>query len=98
MIRFEMIIPRAGDKKKLIDLSFKNCMYYKKEKMSQYEKLNPDLKVERIMTLMQKELRLTEAPVHAECFDNSNLQGTNAVSACVVFKNGKPSKRDYRIF
>jgi len=96
--RFEMIIPRAGDKKKLIDLSFKNCMYYKKEKMSQYEKLNPDLKVERIMTLMQKELRLTEAPVHAECFDNSNLQGTNAVSACVVFKNGKPSKRDYRIF
>ncbi len=96
--RFEQIVPKAADKKKLLDLSLKNCLFYKKEKLSQYEKLNPDLRVDRLMTLMQSDLRLTEKPVHIECFDNSNIQGTNPVSACVVFKNGRASKKDYRIF
>lgn len=96
--RFNFTVPKAGDKKKLVDLSLKNCLYYKKEKMSQYEKLNPDLRKDRLMQQMKDDLRLTELPIHAECFDNSNLQGTNPVSACVVFKNGKPSKKDYRIF
>ncbi len=96
--KIEITIPKAGDKKKLLDLSLKNAMYYKKEKLSQYEKLNPEFKVDRILTQMKADLRLTELPQHIECFDNSNLQGTNPVSACVVFKDAKPSKKDYRIF
>jgi excinuclease ABC subunit C len=96
--KIEITIPKAGDKKKLLDLSLKNAMYYKKEKLSQYEKLNPEFKVDRILTQMKNDLRLTELPQHIECFDNSNLQGTNPVSACVVFKDAKPSKKDYRIF
>lgn len=91
-------VPKLGDKKKLLDLSMKNALYYKREKLTQYELLNPDLKVERILGVMQKDLRLKEAPKHIECFDNSNLQGTNPVSACVVFKDAKPSKKDYRHF
>lgn len=91
-------VPKIGEKKKLLDLSMKNSMYYKKNKMSQYEKLNPDFKVERILTQMKNDLRLTELPAYIECFDNSNLQGTNPVSACVVFKDAKPSKKDYRHF
>lgn len=96
--KIEITIPKAGDKKKLLDLSLKNAMYYKKEKLSQYEKLNPEFKVDRILNQMKNDLRLTELPKHIECFDNSNLQGTNPVSACVVFKDAKPSKKDYRIF
>jgi excinuclease ABC subunit C len=91
-------VPKAGEKKKLLDLSLKNALYYKKDKILQYEKLNPELKTERILTQMQKDLRLKTLPKHIECFDNSNLQGTNPVSACVVFKDAKPSKADYRIF
>lgn len=91
-------VPKLGDKKKLLDLSMKNAMYYKREKLTQYELLNPDLKVDRLLTQMQKDLRLTELPKHIECFDNSNFQGTNPVSACVVFKDAKPSKKDYRHF
>ena len=91
-------VPKLGDKKKLLDLSMKNALYYKREKLTQYELINPDLKVERILGVMQKDLRLKEAPIHIECFDNSNLQGTNPVSACVVFKDAKPSKKDYRHF
>jgi excinuclease ABC subunit C len=91
-------VPKLGDKKKLLDLSMKNAMYYKREKLTQYELLNPDLKVDRILGQMQKDLRLTDSPKHIECFDNSNLQGTNPVSACVVFKDAKPSKKDYRHF
>ena len=91
-------VPKLGDKKKLLDLSMKNALYYKREKLTQYELINPDLKVERILGVMQKDLRLKEAPKHIECFDNSNLQGTNPVSACVVFKDAKPSKKDYRHF
>jgi excinuclease ABC subunit C len=91
-------VPKTGEKKKLLDLSLKNAFYYKKERLAQYEKLNPDFKVDRIMQTMMQDLRLTEQPRHIECFDNSNLQGTNPVSACVVFKDGKPSKKDYRHF
>jgi excinuclease ABC subunit C len=91
-------VPKMGDKKKVLDLSMKNAMYYKREKMSQYELLNPDFKVDRILTLMKNDLRLKDLPHHIECFDNSNLQGTNPVSACVVFKDAKPSKKEYRHF
>jgi excinuclease ABC subunit C len=91
-------VPKTGEKKKLLDLSLKNAFYYKKERLLQHEKLNPDFKVDRIMQTMMQDLRLTEQPRHIECFDNSNLQGTNPVSACVVFKDGKPSKKDYRHF
>jgi excinuclease ABC subunit C len=91
-------VPKLGEKRKLLDLSLKNAMYYKKEKLLQYEKVNPDFKVERILTTMKNDLRLKDLPYHIECFDNSNLQGTNPVSACVVFKDAKPSKKDYRHF
>jgi excinuclease ABC subunit C len=91
-------VPKGGDKKKLLDLSLKNAIYYKKDKLDQYEKLNPDLKVERILTTMMNDLRLTALPRHIECFDNSNIQGVFPVSACVVFKDAKPSKKDYRHF
>lgn len=91
-------IPKIGDKKKLLELSKKNVLAYKHEKRKQYDKLNPENKVNRVMETMKTDLRLKEQPRHIECFDNSNLQGTNPVSACVVFKNGKPSKRDYRHF
>lgn len=95
---FKIEIPKIGDKKKLMDLSMKNALYFKKEKLAQYEKLNPEIRVDRLMQQMKKDLRLTEEPLHIECFDNSNFQGTNPVSACVVFKNGKPSKKEYRNF
>lgn len=91
-------IPKAGDKKKLLDLSLKNALYYKKEKLSQYEKLNPELKVDRVLNQMKADLRLTQLPRHIECFDNSNIQGNFPVSAMVVFKDAKPSKKDYRHF
>lgn len=96
--RITITVPKGGEKKKLLDLSIKNALYYKKEKLSQYEKLNPEIKVDRILNQMMQDLRLTEPPKHIECFDNSNLQGTNPVSACVVFKDAKPSKKDYRHF
>ncbi len=91
-------VPKLGDKKKLLDLSLKNVMFYKREKIEQYERLNPEVRVDRLLALMQKDLRLKTPPKHIECFDNSNIQGTNPVSACVVFKDGKPSKKDYRHF
>ncbi len=81
-----------------MELSLKNALFYKKEKLDQYEKLNPDLRVERVLKQMQADLRLTELPVHIECFDNSNIQGAYPVSALVVFKDAKPSKKDYRHF
>ena len=96
--RITFTIPKTGDKKKLLDLSLKNALYYKKEKLSQYEKLNPELKVDRVLTQMKQDLRLTELPRHIECFDNSNIQGAYPVSAMVVFKDAKPSKKDYRHF
>lgn len=92
------IVPKIGDKKKLLELSQKNARYYMREKLDQYERLNPEVKVERLMTQMRDDLRLTELPYHIECFDNSNFQGAYPVSACVVFRNGKPAKKDYRHF
>lgn len=94
----EFIIPKIGDKKHLLQLSEKNAQYYMKEKLEQYDRLNPDHKTDRLMELMKKDLRMSEQPRHIECFDNSNFQGTNAVAAMSVFKDGKPSKKDYRHF
>jgi excinuclease ABC subunit C len=91
-------VPKTGDKKKLLELSMRNTLLFKKEKLAQYEKLDPGLRVERLMNQMQQDLRLKDPPLHIECFDNSNLQGAHAVSACVVFREGKPAKSDYRHF
>src|SRR5690606_37163723 len=91
-------VPKAGEKKNLLELSRKNVAYFKKERMLQYEKLNPEVKTERILKQMQKDLRLNVLPRHIECFDNSNIQGNYPVSAIVVFKDAKPSKKDYRHF
>ena len=90
--------PKAGDKRRLLDLSIKNAMLYRQEKLRQYEKLNPQVRVDRLMEKMRDDLRLNELPRHIECFDNSNFQGTYPVSACVVFKDGKPAKQEYRHF
>jgi len=98
MRNVKITVPSIGDKKKLLELSERNAKYFQLERLKQYEKQNPDLHLERILTTMQRDLRLTEKPVHIECFDNSNLQGTNPVASCVVFKNAKPSVRDYRHF
>ncbi|MBI1306287.1 MAG: excinuclease ABC subunit C [Bacteroidetes bacterium] len=94
----KLFIPKAGDKKKLLDLALKNALYYRKQKLDSYAKLDPIGRVNRLMLQMKSDLNLTEEPRHIECFDNSNIQGTNPVSACVVFKDGKPSKKDYRHF
>jgi excinuclease ABC subunit C len=91
-------VPKIGDKKHLLDLSEKNVRYYMKERLTQYEKLDPDLKLNRTLEQMKKDLRLQELPVHIECFDNSNIQGAYPVAAMSVFKNAKPSKSDYRHF
>jgi len=91
-------LPQLGDKRKILDLSIRNAKYYRMERFKQVKITDPDRHVKRIMAQMQKDLRLTEEPRHIECFDNSNIQGSNPVAACVVFKNGKPSKKDYRHF
>lgn len=91
-------VPKLGEKKKLLELSEKNVLFFKREKLNQYEKLNPDLRTDRILSQMQHDLRLTQLPQHIECFDNSNFQGKYPVSAIVVFKDAKPSKKDYRHF
>lgn len=91
-------IPQRGDKKKLLDLSLRNVKQYKVDKYKQAEKLNPDQRLMQIMKDLQSYLSLPKAPLHIECFDNSNIQGTAPVAACVVFKKGKPSKKDYRTY
>ncbi len=91
-------VPKLGDKKSLLDLSMKNVLFFKKSKLEQYEKVNPEAKTERILTQLQKDLRMNQLPKHIECFDNSNFQGKYPVSAIVVFKDAKPSKKDYRHF
>jgi excinuclease ABC subunit C len=96
--RIKFIVPKLGDKKNLLDLSLKNTLFYKKSRLDQYEKLNPEVRTERLLTQMKKDLRLNQLPVHIECFDNSNFQGDYPVSAIVVFKNGRPSKKEYRHF
>ncbi len=92
------IIPQRGDKKKLLELSEKNVKQFKIDKLKKSEMLNPEQRVIRILSTVQKELHLKEIPWHIECFDNSNIQGTNPVAACVVFKKAKSSKKDYRYF
>lgn len=94
----KFIVPKLGDKKSLLDLSMKNVMFFKKSKLEQYEKVNPEAKTERILLQLQKDLRMNQLPKHIECFDNSNFQGKYPVSAIVVFKDAKPSKKDYRHF
>lgn len=91
-------IPKLGDKKKIVELSERNAKYYRQERFKQMKIVDPDRHVKRVMAQMKEDLRLSEEPRHIECFDNSNIQGTNPVAACVVFKNGKPSKKDYRKF
>ena len=94
----EINIPQRGDKKKLLLLSTQNVRQYKLDKLKRAESLNPEQRGTRILKEMQKDLNLKDLPSNIECFDNSNIQGTNPVSACVVFKMGKPSKKDYRHF
>ncbi|MFD2822706.1 excinuclease ABC subunit UvrC [Lacinutrix iliipiscaria] len=94
----KVTIPQLGDKKHILDLSVRNAKYYRMERFKQIKITDPDRHVKRIMAQMKADLRLKEEPVHIECFDNSNIQGTHPVAACVVFKNGKPSKKDYRHF
>lgn len=94
----EFEIPQIGDKRKLLSLSQKNVKQYKIDKLKKAEMLNPEQRTTRILSSVQKDLRLKELPWHIECFDNSNIQGTNPVAACVVFKKAKPSKKDYRHF
>ena len=91
-------VPKIGDKKKLLEFSEKNARYFMKDKLEQADKLNPEHRIERLMTQMQTDLRLPVKPYHIECFDNSNFQGDYAVAAMSVFKNGRPSKNDYRHF
>ncbi len=94
----KITIPKLGDKKKIVDLSLRNAKYYRQERFKQIKIIDPERHVKRLMAQMKKDLRLPEEPRHIECFDNSNIQGTNPVAACVVFKNGKPSKKEYRKF
>ncbi|MDR7794340.1 excinuclease ABC subunit UvrC [Riemerella anatipestifer] len=94
----KLIVPKVGDKKRIVELSEKNAREYRLEKLKQIQIVDPDRHTNRIMAEMKTLLRLPEEPRHIEGFDNSNIQGTNPVSACVVFKDGKPSKKDYRIF
>ncbi|MCF1190546.1 excinuclease ABC subunit UvrC [Mangrovimonas sp. AS39] len=94
----KITVPKLGDKKHLLDLSTRNAKYYRLERLKQVKITDPDRHANRIMAQMKADLRLKREPRHIECFDNSNIQGTNPVAACVVFKDGKPSKKDYRHF
>jgi excinuclease ABC subunit C len=94
----KITIPQLGDKKQILDLSIRNAKFFRIDQLKQLQIVDPERHVNRIMAQMQKDLRLAVEPRHIECFDNSNIQGTNPVAACVVFKDGKPSKKDYRHF
>lgn len=89
-------VPQQGDKRKLVEMSLRNAKYFRMERFKQIKIVDPDRHVKRIMEQMKKDLRLPKAPYHIECFDNSNIQGSNPVAACVVFRDGKPFKKDYR--
>jgi excinuclease ABC subunit C len=89
-------VPQRGDKKKLLDLSFRNAKYFRLEREKQFFQKNPKIRQKRILNAIQKDLRLPELPVTIECFDNSNLQGSHPVAACVVFKEARPLKKEYR--
>tara|TARA_A200000113_G_scaffold91966_1_gene82347 strand:- start:3094 stop:4887 length:1794 start_codon:yes stop_codon:yes gene_type:complete len=94
----KVVVPKLGDKKKLVDLSQRNAKFFRLERFKQMKIVDPERHVMRLMNQMKTDLRLPHEPVHIECFDNSNIQGTNPTAACVVFKNGKPYKKDYRHF
>ena len=94
----KITVPQLGDKKQILDLSVRNAKFYRIEQLKQLQIVDPDRHTNRIMAQMKKDLHLPVEPRHIECFDNSNIQGTNPVAACVVFKDGKPSKKDYRHF
>ena len=96
VIPAKFIIPKAGEKKKLLDLSLKNVSLFKLEKLKQVQIVDPERHSKRILNQMKVDLRLQDSPVHIECFDNSNIQGSIPVAACIVFKNTKASKKDYR--
>jgi excinuclease ABC subunit C len=92
----KVTIPKLGDKKRIVELSERNAKYYRQEQFKQTQIVDPERHVKRIMGQMKKDLRLHVEPRHIECFDNSNIQGTHPVAACVVFRDGKPSKKEYR--
>ncbi len=94
----KITLPQLGDKRKILDLSLRNAKYTRQERFKQIKIIDPEKHIKRILGQIQKDLRLPKLPIHMECFDNSNIQGTNPVAACVVFKNAKPSKKDYRKF
>ncbi len=94
----EVTVPKQGDKMKLLELSLRNAKYFRLDRLKQAKIVDPDRHEQRIMAQMKKDLRLPVLPEHIECFDNSNFQGTNPVAACVVFKRGKPAKKEYRKF
>ena len=96
--KIKVTVPQLGDKKQILELSERNAKYYRMDQLKQIQIVDPERHTNRIMAQMQKDLRLLVEPRHIECFDNSNIQGTNPVAACVVFKDGKPSKKDYRHF
>ena len=93
-----VVVPKMGDKKKLVDLSMRNAKYFRQERFKQVKIVDPDRHANRILEQLKSDLRLKVLPRHIECFDNSNIQGAYPVAACVVFKNAKPSKKDYRHF
>ena len=97
-LNLKITVPKLGDKKRILELSERNAKLYRQERFNQIKIIDPDRHTNRLMGQMKKDLRLSEEPRHIECFDNSNIQGTNPVAACVVFKNGKPSKKEYRQF
>ena len=92
----KVTIPKLGDKKQILDLSERNAKFFRQERFNQIKIIDPDRHTNRIMAQMKKDIRLSAEPRHIECFDNSNIQGSNPVAACVVFKDGKPSKKEYR--
>lgn len=94
----DYVVPQRGDKRKLVAISLKNAEQYRTEKLQRMEKLNPEQRATRTLSNMKKDLHLEELPHHIECFDNSSISGSNAVASCVVFRNAKPSKKEYRHF
>lgn len=92
----KVTVPKLGDKKKLVDLSERNARFFRQDRFKQIKITDPDRHTKRIMAQMKTDLRLSEEPRHIECFDNSNIQGSNPVAACVVFRDGKPAKKEYR--
>ena len=94
----KVTVPKTGDKKRLVDLSLRNAKFFRIDKLKQIRVIDPEAHIERILSQVKLDLKLNKSPYHIECFDNSNLMGTNPVGSCVVFKNTKPSKKDYRLY